>query len=276
VNETYYRDHWTEISTERFERYKQMFEWSDASRPLLEPAGIRAGEVVVDLGCGPGFTACELASWVGPSGHVHGVEINADFVEFARSVAKARRLEESVTFHHSRGRELPFSDDSIDCVVAKNVFVYVDDPLETYRECHRVLKKGGRVHAVEGDWGLAIAEPVPDEDWKALIHAASIAFRTPAAGRRLYGYARAAGFVDVNVSVVCRPDTTGRLLPMIRNLCTYARASGMLEEQKIDAILDRCEEAADRRHLLILNPQFVVTASLQGKSANLRASDQAA
>jgi hypothetical protein len=49
---------------------------------------------------------------------------------------------------------------------------------------------------------------------------------------------------------------------MVRNLCTYARASGMLEEQKIDAILDRCEEAADRGHLLILNPQFVVTASL--------------
>ena len=263
MNETYYRDHWTDIEPERFERYKRMFEWSDASRPLLEPAGIQTGEVVVDLGCGPGFTALELATWVGLSGHVHGVEVNADFVEFGRSVAKDRGLEESVTFHHVTERNLPFSDDSIDCVVAKNVLVYVDDPLETYQECRRVLRKGGRVHAVEGDWGLAIAEPVPDEDWKALIRAASVAFRTPTVGRRLYGYAKAAGFGDVTVSVVCRPDTTGRLLPMVRNLCTYARASGMLEEQKIDAILDRCEEAADRRHLLILNPQFVVTASLE-------------
>ena len=262
MNEAYFRDHWTDIGPERFERYKRMFEWSDASRPLLEPAGIQTGEVIVDLGCGPGFTAFELATWVGPSGHVHGVEVNADFIEFGRSVAKDRGLEECVTFHHVTERKLPFSDDSIDCVVAKNVIVYVDDPLETYQECHRVLRKGGRVHAVEGDWGLAIAEPVPDEDWKALIRAASVAFRTPTAGRRLYGYAKAAGFVDVTVSVVCRPDTTGRLLPMVRNLCTYARDSGELEEQKIDAILHRCEEAVNSQSLLILNPQFMVTAYL--------------
>jgi hypothetical protein len=34
VNETYYRGHWTKIEPERFERHKQMFQWSDASRPL--------------------------------------------------------------------------------------------------------------------------------------------------------------------------------------------------------------------------------------------------
>jgi ubiquinone/menaquinone biosynthesis C-methylase UbiE len=261
VNETYYRDHWIDIEPERFERYKRMFEWSDASRPLLEPAGIRPGEVVVDLGCGPGLTAFELATWVGPSGHVHGIEINADFVEFARAAATERGLEEAVTFHHVAGRNLPFSDGSIDCVVAKNVFVYVDDPLQTYQECRRVLRQGGRAHVVEGDWGLAFAEPVPDEDWKALIRAASFAFRTPSAGRQLYGYARAAGFTDVTVSVVCRPDTTGRLLPMVRNLCTYARQSRTLEDNKIDAVLSRCEEAAKSQKLLILNPQFVVTAT---------------
>ena len=262
MNETYYRDHWTDIEPERFERYKRMFEWSDASRALLEPAGIQMGEVVVDLGCGPGSTALELAAWVGPSGHVHGVDVNADFIAFARSVAKHRGLAQSVTFHHVMEHELPFPDDSIDCVVAKNVLVYVDDPLETYQECRRVLRKGGRVHAVEGDWGLSIAEPVPDEDWKALIRAASIAFRTPTVGRRLYGYAKAAGFVDVTVSVLCRPDITGRLLPMVRNLCTYARDSGELEESKIDAILRRCEEAVNTQRLLVLNPQFVVTACL--------------
>jgi ubiquinone/menaquinone biosynthesis C-methylase UbiE len=262
MNETYYRDHWTNIEPERFKRYEQMFQWSDASRALLEPARIQTGEVVVDLGCGPGFTAFELATWVGPSGHVHGVDVNADFIESGRSIAKDRGLGESVTFHHVTDHKLPFSDDSIDCVVAKNVIVYVDDPLATYLECRRVLRQGGRVHAVEGDWGLAIAEPVPDDDWKALIHAASVAFRTPTAGRRLYGYAKAAGFVEVTVSVLCRPDTTGRLLPMVRNLCRYARDSGELEGQKIDAILHTCEEAVSSQSLLILNPQFLVTAYL--------------
>jgi len=86
------------------------------------------------------------------------------------------------------------------------------------------------MHAVEGGWSLTFAEPVLLEDWQSVVGAASIAFRTPNVGRRLYGgYARAAGFSDVKVSVVCRPDTTGRLLPMVRNLCAYARESSPVD-----------------------------------------------
>jgi SAM-dependent methyltransferase len=260
VDKTYYRDHWLRIEPDRFERYLKMFEWSEASRPLLEPAGIETGETVVDLGCGPGFTVFELANWVGATGHVHGVELNADFVAYGRSTAKARGLENAVSFHQVTDHKLPFAERSMDCVVAKNVFVYVDDPLQTCHECYRVLRPGGRLHLVEGDWEMAFAEPVPDEDWRALIRAASIAFRTLNAGRHLYGYARAAGFAEVTVSVVCRPDTTGRLLPMVRNFCAYARDSGAMEASKIEAILNQCEAAANSRTLLILSPQFVVTA----------------
>jgi ubiquinone/menaquinone biosynthesis C-methylase UbiE len=99
---------------------------------------------------------------------VHGIEVNADFVEFGRSVAKDRGLEDTVTFHHVTDQALPLSADSIDCKVAKNVLVYVDDPLKTYLECYRVLRQGGRVHAIEGDWDFTLAEPVPEDDWKIL------------------------------------------------------------------------------------------------------------
>jgi SAM-dependent methyltransferase len=149
--------------------------------------------------------------------------------------------------------------------VAENVLVYVDEPLKTYQECHRVLRNGGRVLAIEGDWDFTLAEPVPEDDWKALIRAASVAFRTPAIGRQLHKVARAAGFSDVTVSVVCRPDTTGRYLPMVRNLCTYARQGGALEDQKIDAVLKRCKDAVSSQELLILAPQFVVTATRYDK-----------
>jgi ubiquinone/menaquinone biosynthesis C-methylase UbiE len=260
VNDTYYRDHWVDIEPDRFERYTQMFGWSESSRPLLEPAAIQPGETVVDLGCGPGFTVMEVAKWVGPHGQVHGVEVNSDFVEFGRRAAVERNLEDVVSFHHVASSRLPFENESIDCVLAKNVLVYVDDLQETFREGHRILKRGGRFHAVEGDWGLAIAEPIPEDEWRALVAAASIAFRTPTAGRRLYGVARAAGFSNVEVSVVCRPDTTGRLLPMVRNLCAYAKKSRGLDDQRIASVLAACEEAADRQELLVLNPQFLVTA----------------
>ena len=131
---------------------------------------------------------------------------------------------------------------------------------DTYKECYRILKPGGRVHVVEGDWGLLFAEPVPENDWKEFIDAASIAFRTPTIGRRLYGYAWAAGLKNISVSTLGTLDTSGRFLPMIRNLCSYARQSNALDKRKIDTVLKTCEEATKTHELLIYSPQFLVTA----------------
>ena len=74
------------------------------------------------------------------------------------------------------------------------------------------------------------------------------------------GYARAAGFENISVSTVGTLDTSGRFLPMVRNLCSYARHSNTLDEKKINAVLKACEEAVKTQELLIYSPQFLVTA----------------
>jgi len=76
----------------------------------------------------------------------------------------------------------------------------------------------------------------------------------------LYGYARAAGFEKISVSTVGTMNTSGRLLPMVRNLCSYARQSKTPDEKKIDFVLKTCEEAMKTHELLIYSPQFLVTA----------------
>lgn len=83
MSDNLYKEHWLDIDSERFERYKTMFQWSPLTESLISPANIRAGHVVVDVGCGPGFVAVELARRVGAHGHVHAIDINRDFVEHA-------------------------------------------------------------------------------------------------------------------------------------------------------------------------------------------------
>ena len=259
--EPFYKDHWINIEPARLERYQRMFQWNPASFALYEPAEIGAGHVVADFGCGPGYTAIEIAAWVGPQGHVHALDINAGFVARARANAEAAGLSERVSVHRCDDMALPLPDQSLDRLTARNTIIYVDDPAATMAEFRRVLKPGGKVHTIEGDWQMMVLEPVPAADWAALVAAASNACHTPDIGRRLYGLMGEAGFSDIEVRLITRPDTDGRLLPMIKTLADYARASGRMDEGDIDRIVAMAEAAVADKSYLMLAPQFVVTAT---------------
>ena len=80
---------------------------------------------------------------------------------------------------------------------------------------------------------MMIVEPIPSKNWATLVDAASHACRTPDIGRKLYGLMALAGFSDIDVRVVTRPDTDGRLLPMIKNMAGYAQGSGKMRDADI-------------------------------------------
>lgn len=260
ASDPFYKDHWINIDPDRLARYQRMFQWTPASLPLYAPADIRPGHVVADFGCGPGHTAIEIARWVGPAGHVHALDINADFVSQARSNAGAAGVGDRVTAHRCDGSALPLGEASLDRLTTRNTMIYVDDPECTLREFRRVLRPGGKVHAIEGDWPMMIVEPVPAEHWSNLVRAAGHACRTPDIGRSLYGLMGRAGFSQIEVQVITRPDTDGRLLPMIQNLAGYALAGGRMSDADASEILSRIERAIADRTYLALAPQFVVTA----------------
>jgi ubiquinone/menaquinone biosynthesis C-methylase UbiE len=261
AGDPFHKDHWINIDQDRLDRYERMFQWNPASSALYEPADIRAGHIVADFGCGPGYTAIEIAQWVGPSGHVHALDINSDFVSRSRKNANVAGVGDKITVHQCDGSILPLPDESLDRLTTRNTIIYVDDPALTIREFRRVLRAGGKLHTIEGDWPMMVIEPVPSKDWVALVNAASHACRTPDIGRKLYGLMVRAGFSDIDVRVITRPDTDGRLMPMIKNMAAYAHGSDKINHADVEIILSIIEQAISEGSYLALAPQFVVTAT---------------
>jgi ubiquinone/menaquinone biosynthesis C-methylase UbiE len=258
--DTFFTDHWKQIEPERIARYEQMFAWRTEQMRLLEPAAIATGHRVLDYGCGPGFLSLAVGDIVGRSGAVHGVDINPRFVADARARAVERDAAH-VSFHHVDGVALPPADGSIDRAIAKNVLEYVPDLAATLRETVRVLAPGGKLHAIDSDWGFVIVEPWGKATVDRFFAAAAPAFREPNIGRKLLAAFHGAGLRDIEVRIVPIVDRSGALLPVLRNMRTYIRTFDTLPASEVDALLDAAERAIDDGTYMACLPQFLVTGT---------------
>ncbi|MDU8914157.1 methyltransferase domain-containing protein [Aestuariicoccus sp. MJ-SS9] len=259
TDEPFYKSHWREIDTDRMKSYRAGFGWDAAADELYKAAQIFDGATVADFGCGPGKIAVELARRVGPKGKVHAIDINAEFLQIARENAAQAGVSDRVAVHQNEGVSLPFAEASLDRVTARNTIMYVDDPVATLSEFHRVLRPDGIAHAIDGDWFLMAAEPIDHDLWRSFVKAASHACKNSDMGRRLYRAFREAGFQDLEVSIHAKADVDGRLLGMIRNMSKYARESGLIDLGDVDLVVEQIEQAYADGTYLVVSPQFVVS-----------------
>jgi len=113
-----------------------------ASRELLELAGIETAHRVLDIGAGLAGSARLIASAKGCS--VDCIEMSPDYCAGATLLNRLTGLEERITVHRGSALELPFPDHSFEVVWMQNVGMNIADKQKLYQEIFRVLKPGGR------------------------------------------------------------------------------------------------------------------------------------
>lgn len=116
------------------------------SGQMADLASVRAGQRVLDVGCGTGALTGELVKRLGPSG-VAATDPSEPFV------AATRARNPGVDVRRAPAERLPFGDNSFDAAVAQLVVHFMTDPLAGLTEMARVTRRDGVVAACVWDHG---------------------------------------------------------------------------------------------------------------------------
>ncbi|MDD5953490.1 MAG: class I SAM-dependent methyltransferase [Oscillospiraceae bacterium] len=108
----------------------------------------------LDIGTGPGFFPIILTK----AGHsVTGIDCTEEMLKQARKNAAEQQV--SPHFLLADGQDLPFDDNSFDCVISRNVTWTLLDAEQAYREWLRVLRPGGRILIFDANWNRRYHDP---------------------------------------------------------------------------------------------------------------------
>lgn len=166
-------------------------------RTLFDIMAPRAGETILDIGCGSGALDRMLARRFGAANPITATDVNPFLLREAGALAEAEGL--MIDFRDANAEALPFPDSSFDCICSVTVLEECDAD-KALREIRRVLRPGGRagiiVRAIDMPqwWHLALPE---DLHRKVTAPPQSVGARG-VADASLYWRMRAAGFENLS------------------------------------------------------------------------------
>jgi SAM-dependent methyltransferase len=186
---------------------------STLSARLIEQAAPRAGERVLDIGCGGGITSSAIAAAVGADGEVLGADISEVILDVAR-----KRFTDlaNLGFTTADAGVFPFDAGRYDLITSRFGVMFFPDPETAFSNIYKAGKSGGRMVFLcwrglpENPWmGAPVAAafsvlPAPEKPDPGAPGPFSLA--DPDRVRRIMD---SAGFVDVELTAIDEPLNVG-------------------------------------------------------------------
>lgn len=234
--------------------------WPTTSE-LLRRAGLAPGMACLDLGCGSGEVALEIAGIVGPEGRVRGLDLDETKCRFAREGAAERGLgnaefrQADVTAWDEEGR--------YDLIYSRFLLTHLREPAAVLAKIWRALRPGGRALIEDIDFQGHFSFPRNAAFERYLeLYRAVVARRGADAdiGPKLHALARAAGWASPELQVV-QPafvEGEGKTIGLVTlvNIADAVVAEGLAGREEIDGWIEELSRFTEEDGTLISMPRI--------------------
>ena len=233
-----------------------------ATLALLGRAGVGAGMRCLDVGCGAGEVTFDLASLVGLTGHVVGVDLDPTKIDLGRGDAEQAGL---------TNVELKVADideglgeEEYDVVYARFLLTHLRDPRAGVAAMVGALKPGGRLVVEDIDYRGSFSHPPSElfERYEEIYElSAQATGGDPFIGARLPELVSQAGCVRVEPTISQPAGLEGdvKLLPALtlENIRATAVRHGVADADEVDRVVDTLYEFARDATTYVANPRIV-------------------
>ncbi len=224
---------------------------------IMEQLALQEGATILDVGCGTGQDAQDLARAVGPHGRVIGVDKSETMLQEAR--ARAAQTGLPVEYVLADATRLPFADNSFDGCQASRVLGHLRQPEQALAEMVRVARPGARIVAADADFDLIVVETPDRALTRKVVHAACDQMEQGWIGRQMPRLFQQAGLSAIRVE--------GRLMPLdyaffqlaFRGILQRAQAAGTLSEEELTRFWQALEQAEQEQHFFARVGGFIVS-----------------
>lgn len=230
--------------------------WDDEVE-FLRWAGLRTGDRVLDVGCGPGVISGLIAEFVGPEGMVTGVDISDELLATGQVLNRDR-----VTFVRESVYDLGTFRGQFDFAYVRLLFQHLSRPLDAMAQVFATLRPGGRACVLDSDEAVFAIYPQPPG--LARLVSETQELQRQRGGDRFVGgklayYMKAAGFKEVAPRVfMMTPDSMGRKQFLDTVLSWRPLLYPDVARQQAQAEMERIYRHADEFMVSGHNGSFVV------------------